>query len=162
MLENITLSGTLTCRLAKREDDVFLEQLFRYTREDLYQLPMPAEFIDQLVAQQYQLQQSAYRQQSPDAKVYVIESMQVGVGKIMLQFAESSIQVVDFSLLPSARRRGFGTLVLQSIQSVAQRQNSSIKLSVDRMNLQAKKLYLTLGFVISSANETHEVMVWRA
>lgn len=162
MLENITLPGTLTCRLAKREDDTFLEQLFRYTRGDLYQLPMPTEFIDQLVAQQYQLQQSAYRQQSPDAKIYIIETMQVSIGKIMLSVVDRCIHIIDFSFLPAMRRRGFGALVLQSIQSIAQRQDSAIKLSVDQMNLQAKKLYLTLGFVISGANETHEFMIWRA
>ncbi|ARU27698.1 GNAT family N-acetyltransferase [Cellvibrio sp. PSBB006] len=162
MLEHITLFEDLKYRLATQEDDVFLEQLFRYTRNDLYQLPMSREFIDKLVAQQYQLQQASYRQQAPDAKIYVIESRQLAIGKIMLHFDVSSIHIVDFSILPEKRGQGFGTRVLQSVQNLARQQNHKIRLSVDHMNLPAKKLYLSQGFVIAGANETHDTMVWAA
>ncbi|MGM8228462.1 GNAT family N-acetyltransferase [Cellvibrio sp. ARAG 10.3] len=160
MLESFSLLEDLKYRLATQEDDVFLEQLFRYTRDDLYQLPMSREFIDKLVVQQYQLQQASYRQQAPDAKVYVVESRQTAIGKIMLHFDISSIHIVDFSILPAERGQGIGTRVLQAVQNVARQQKCTIRLSVDRMNMPAKKLYLSQGFVIAGAGETHETMVW--
>ena len=162
MLEHITLFEDLKYRLATQEDDVFLEQLFRYTRNDLYQLPMSREFIDKLVAQQYQLQQASYRQQAPDAKIYVIESRQSAIGKIMLHVDVSSIHIVDFSILPEKRGQGIGSRVLQAVQNIARQRKHAIRLSVDRMNLPAKKLYLSQGFVMTGANETHDMMVWTA
>ena len=162
MLEHITLFEDLKYRLATQEDDVFLEQLFRYTRNDLYQLPMSREFIDKLVAQQYQLQQASYRQQAPDAKIYVIESRQSAIGKIMLHVDVSSIHIVDFSILPEKRGQGFGTRVLQAVQNLARQQRHKVWLSVDRMNAPAKKLYLSQGFAITGATETHDTMVWAA
>jgi ribosomal protein S18 acetylase RimI-like enzyme len=162
MLENMAFSKYLTCRLAREDDAFFLEQLFRYTRDDLYQLSMHKAFIDKLVSQQYQLQQASYRRQTPDVKIYVIEAEKIAVGKIMLHFDVSFIHIVDFSFLPAKRGQGFGTIVLQSIQNIARHQKSAVKLSVDRMNLSAKKLYLSSGFVVSGANETHETLVWSA
>ena len=162
MLEHSTLFEDLKYRLATQEDDVFLEQLFRYTRNDLYQLPMSREFIDKLVAQQYQLQQDSYRQQAPDARIYVIESRQSAIGKIMLHFDVSSIHIVDFSILPEKRGQGIGTRVLQIVQNIARQQKSSVRLSVDTMNVLAKKLYLSRGFVIAGTTETHEMMEWVA
>lgn len=162
MLEHITLFEDLKYRLATQEDDVFLEQLFRHTRDDLYKLPMSREFIDKLVAQQYQLQQASYRQQAPDVRIYVIESRQSAIGKIMLHFDVSSIHIVDFSILPPKRGQGFGARVLQAVQTVARQQNHTVRLSVDHMNSQANKLYLSQGFVMTSANETHDMMAWTA
>jgi ribosomal protein S18 acetylase RimI-like enzyme len=80
----------------------------------------------------------------------------------MLHFDISSIHIVDFSILPARRGQGFGARVLQAVQNIARQQKHAVRLSVDHMNLPAKKLYLSQGFVMTGANETHDTMVWTA
>jgi hypothetical protein len=49
---------------------------------------------------------------------------------------------------------------LKAIQASAKKRQIPVKLSVDRQNLLAKKLYLCLGFQPAGMTDTHEAMMW--
>jgi RimJ/RimL family protein N-acetyltransferase len=50
--------------------------------------------------------------------------------------------------------------VLRAIQAGAEKCRGHIKLSVDRQNLPAKRLYHRLGFQVAGISDTHESMTW--
>ena len=160
MLDEIKLFGELGLRPASAEDHAFFEQLFRSTRQHLYQIDMPVSSIDNLVNQQYQLQQISYAHQTPDAFHLVILLSKKPVGKIILDRTESFFLIVDLALLPEHRGLGIGTAVLRAIQTAAKKNRRSITLSVDQQNPGAKKLYLSLGFQVDNSSDTHDEMIW--
>lgn len=160
MLNEISLPAGFGLRIARAEDRVFMEQLFRSTREYLYLMNMPRQCVDILVTQQYQLQLASYQKQWPDATVLIIQLFAEEIGKIILNRNESAVHIVDVAFLPGWRGKGYGKTLLRAIQAVAAQQQVPVKLSVDRHNLLAKKLYLTLGFRVTGSSDTHDSMAW--
>ncbi|HEX5056963.1 MAG TPA: GNAT family N-acetyltransferase [Gammaproteobacteria bacterium] len=149
----------LTLRPPRTADAAFMEGLFRSTREHFYySMPAPREHVDLLIAQQYRLQQAHYARQWPAARTLIIERSGMPIGKITLDEGETALHIVDFIIEPAARGQGYGTAMLQALQTTAKARR--ITLSVDRQNLPAKRLYLALGFRVDAVSETHEAMSW--
>jgi ribosomal protein S18 acetylase RimI-like enzyme len=156
----MNLPDGLKLRPPQTADAVFMEDLFRSTRDDLHALPMSRQQVELLLAQQYRLQQASYARQWPDARNMIVERSGKAIGKIMLDESESAVHIIDFVLEPGMRGRGYGRAILQALQAVAGER--SITLSVDRQNLPAKRLYLGLGFRVDAVSATHESMFWNA
>jgi ribosomal protein S18 acetylase RimI-like enzyme len=154
------LPDAFELRRAGEADRPFMEQLFRGTREFLYRLPLPGPQIDMLVDQQYRLQQQAYAERFPNAHTLIIELSRRPIGKIMLDERASTVHIIDLALEPAMRGRGYGTGILRAIQAAARRRGMTVELSVDRHNVGAKKLYLSLGFQTIGMSESHESMAW--
>lgn len=160
MLNDISLAQELELRLADADDRAFVEQVFRSTREYLYMLPLPREQIDALAAQQYRLQQASYARQWPNAYTLIIQMSGRNIGQITVDESEAALRIIDIAFEPNMRGKGYGTAVLGAIQAHAKKRHMTIKLSVDRQNLLAKKLYLHLGFEVDAVFDTHESMIW--
>lgn len=158
MLSSIRLPNELGLHAAQAEHRAFMHQLFRSTREHLYSMPMPRQFIDTLVDQQYQLQQAAYARQFPNARTLIVQLSDEAIGKIILDENETILHIVDFAIEPGMRGRGYGTAVLRAIQAGTEKCRGQIRLSVDRQNLPARGLYRRLGFQVSATSDTHESM----
>lgn len=159
MLKDAALSHNLTLRPATAADGVFMEELFRSTREQFYSMPMPRSQVDLLLAQQYRLQQASYVRLWPGAHTLIIERAGRGIGKIMLDENAAQVHIIDFVLESGMRGKGYGTTILRALQAAAGARR--IGLSVDRQNPGARKLYCSLGFQVEAASETHESMSWR-
>lgn len=172
MINDFILPAGLELRTAQAEDDRFMEQLFSSTREFLYSMPMPKQYVDVLIGQQYQLQKTSYRQQAPQAVVLIIQLQGKPVGKIIINKNNNVFHIIDCVLMPEVRGQGYGSTVFRAIQAAAAQQKMSITLSVDRQNFLAKKLYFSLGFralefrvnvsgiQMNEASDTHESMSW--
>lgn len=158
MLIDAALPDGLTLRPATAADGLFMEELFRSTREQFYEMPLPRQHIDLLLAQQYRLQQASYAGQWPGAYTLLIERAGRGIGKITLDESAARVHIIDFVLEPGMRCKGYGTAILEALQAAAGERR--IGLSVDRQNLAAKRLYLGLGFAVEAATTTHESMGW--
>jgi ribosomal protein S18 acetylase RimI-like enzyme len=154
------LPDAFELRPARNEDQPFMEELFRGTREFLYRMPLPRSQIDILVSQQYQLQQNSYAQRFPRAGTLIIERLGRSIGKIVLDERTTAVHIIDFALEPAMRGKGYGTQILCAIQAAARERRMSVELSVDNQNVAAKKLYLRLGFQATEASDSHEFMVW--
>jgi ribosomal protein S18 acetylase RimI-like enzyme len=160
MLNDSSLSDGLELRPAQEKDQAFMGELFRSTREFLYLMPIPRQQIDILVNQQYRLQQDAYAGRFPNAYTLIIQLSGKAVGKIILDEGETAWHIIDITLIPGVRGKGHGTSILHAIQARAQKHQMPVKLSVDRQNPLAKKLYLRLGFQVEGMSDTHESMNW--
>ena len=163
-LNELTRIGDLCLRGIKPDDEIFLQKLFRLTRPHLTQIPMPAEFVEALIQQQYDLQKSSYGRHFPGCGHFLVLRHQEPIGRMMLYLdaEQTSLRLVDISLLPQWCGQGYGSALLWSLQSLAQKNKWQLVLSVDHQNWRAKKLYDSLGFQLEGASATHAVMTWSA
>ncbi len=160
MRDDLILPGELALRPALPDDDEFFQELFRSTRRYLYQIALPESSIDNLVQQQYRLQQTSFAHHSPDACHLVILLSKLPIGKVIIDRTQSSFHIIDLAIVPERRGQGIGTAVLRAIQAAAEKIMYSVELSVDQQNKDAKKLYLSLGFQVTGSSDTHDAMNW--
>lgn len=129
-------------RPAIASDNAFLAALFASTREEeMARSGWPEEFKAAFCAQQFAAQTAHYRQHYADASFSVIEIESAPVGRFIVHRQPDRIQIVDISLMPSARGRGLGTRLIESLFI----ERKTIGLCVERMN-RARQLYDRLGF----------------
>lgn len=162
MKHEFALPPGFNLRLAESHDDQFLRALFGSARPELALLPLPPAQLEQLMGQQYEWQQKSYLGQFPDAENWIIETQSGPVGKIMLHRSESHVHIIDFIIAPDWRRRGVGSTILVTLKNYVGLKARELRLSVDRQNIHAKRLYLQQGFAVSQISDTHEQMVWSA
>lgn len=158
----LTEPGNLRLRKARPRDQAFLLQLFHSNRPHLSQIPMPAEFVAALVQQQYDLQRTSYGKQFPDYLDLLILLGQKPIGNLKLykKDIDECLRLIDIALLPAYQERGYGRALLRALQHHAGQNDWAFRLSVDRQNWRAKKLYSDLGFRPENTSATHEEMIW--
>jgi ribosomal protein S18 acetylase RimI-like enzyme len=154
--------GDLRLRKVDSQGKSFLLQLFRSCRPHLEQIPMPAEFIDVLVQQQYDLQRSDYARRFPGYLDFLILQQQESIGNLKLYEDDGHLHVLDIALLPEHRSKGHGRTLLRWLQAMASEHDKQVQLSVDRQNWRARKLYDTLGFELVGTSGSHDFMAWEA
>lgn len=160
MLTKAALPQGLGLRIARPGDKPFMEKLFQSTREFLYLADAEKEYIDMIIHHQMQLQENSYGNQSPNACTMVIEKQNVPIGKVVIDLGSNIAHVIDLAFIAEARGKGYGKSVLQAVQYVATQQMLPMGLTVEKQNLQAKRLYLALGFQVAEESLTHEFMLW--
>lgn len=156
----LILPPGMTLRAAEPSDDYFLRSLFYSARTEFALLPLPKAQLEQLLRQQYEWQQKGYASQYPDAANWIIEKHSEAVGKITLLQSANLVHIVDFIVAPEWRGRGLGSALLTALKHCVDIGSGILRLSVDRQNGDAKRLYLRQGFVVSQISDTHEQMVW--
>lgn len=156
----LTLPVGFTLRLATADDERFLRTLFCSARPELALLPLPPTQLELLLGQQYELQQKGYFSQFPGANTWIIETYSGPVGKITLQKSAHAVRLIDFIVAPDWRRRGVGSAILNALKQDVAARAGELRLSVDRQNTGAKRLYAKHGFVVSELSNTHEQLVW--
>lgn len=160
MLDEFNSLIGLSAKAANANDNPFMAQLFYSTKPFFYELGLPREVVDTMLAQQYQLQQASYREQYPNANTYILFYHQQAVGKVMLDTSEYRVHIIDLIVINSMRGQGFGSAILAFIKQEAAIRNLPVGLSVEKENARAKKLYLQHGFKLESCSDTHELMLW--
>lgn len=160
--KQLTGLGDLRLRKADSRDEGFLQQLFRSNRPHLAQIPMPIEFVQALVQQQYELQRSSYSRQFPGYLDVLILLHQEPIGNMKLhEDAEAGcLRLLDIGLHPEHRGRGHGGTLLRALQTLAAHNDWVLRLSVDRQNWRAKKLYSALDFRLEKTSAINEEMIW--
>lgn len=162
LLDEFTRIGDLCLRGVNPDDEGFLKRLFRQSRPHLLQIPMPADFVEALIEQQYEAQKKSYDRQFPGGGHFLILRQQEPIGRLMLHAdnKQASLRLVDISLLPQFCGQGYGSALLWALQSLAQKKKWQLVLSVDHQNWRARKLYGSLGFHPEKRSATHEMMIW--
>jgi len=154
------LSPEHSLRLVEQEDEEFLCSLFCSARPELGLLPLSPVQLAQLIRHQFELQQRGYRHQYPQAENWIIATNSAPVGKIMFERSSSVVHIIDFIIAPEWRGRGVGHSILTALKEYVGAKSGVLSLQVDRQNINAKRLYHRLGFVMSQSSDTHEFLVW--
>jgi ribosomal protein S18 acetylase RimI-like enzyme len=149
-------------RLAAPADEPFLRNLHNGARAaEFAAAGLPPATLDMLLEQQYRAQTLGYAAQFPDAGSLIILHRDEPVGRVLLVAGEHRWHLVDIALLPSARGRGIGTDVIETIARAATEAGAhKVTLSVLFSNAGARQLYGRLGFA-ETGGDVHVTMTKR-
>lgn len=154
------LADGLNIRPARESDRPFIESLYHSTRDDLRMLDAEPDFIEALIEQQQEAQQQGYGEQFPNAFYLILEKQSDPIGRVVLDFAENEIRIIDIVLIPAARSMGYGSSILYALKHAAETVCTPLVLSVYKTNHAARKLYEQHGFAVEQGNPMVDQMVW--
>ncbi|MHB9119629.1 MAG: GNAT family N-acetyltransferase [Burkholderiales bacterium] len=157
---DLKLPAGLHLRPMSAADNAFIESLYRSTRDDLRMLDAEEDFIEEFIDLQRRAQTEGYGNMFPNAMYFVVEYHGERIGRVVLDFGQNEIRVMDIALIPAARGKGYGGQVLQAVQAVAGKVMTPVSLTVRFDHLRAKQLYARLGFAVEEAQIPFERMTW--
>jgi ribosomal protein S18 acetylase RimI-like enzyme len=157
---NCSDSG-LSFRLAEPADDAFFQQLFAANHRYFEHGDLPDLTIQQLLQQQYQLQQQSFLQQIPKPDTYLLLQRAEPVGRLMLARHAENLHLTDLALLPNHCGRGVGSALIQTLQHYARQQQLAISLLVDQQNCGARQFYLRHDFKSVAFVAGQEQLYWQ-
>lgn len=150
----------LVVRPSRVSDGPFLQSLYQAARPDLQWVDGEPEQVQQLVAQQFHVQEQGLGEQYPNAMHYVVEKLGTAIGALSTDFGPNEIRVLYLAFIPQARGQGYGRAVLQGVQSAAQQLRCPVATVVWTSNPHARQHYLALGFQVQESNLAAERLVW--
>lgn len=146
-------------RDAGGKDAPFLEKLYSETRRaEFAALGWDENQLEMFLQMQFNIQTQGYKLQFPDARISVIESGGILVGRMI---TTEEIRLVDIAVLPESRNHGIGSFVLNRLLDKAQSKEKSVDLQVLKSNVAATRLYERFGFEKTGENELYFMMRWR-
>ncbi|VVP93215.1 GNAT family N-acetyltransferase [Pseudomonas fluorescens] len=150
----------LVVRPSRATDGPFLQSLYQTARPDLQWIDGEQEQVQQVVAQQFQVQELGMGDNYPNAMHYVVEKLGTAIGALSTDFGANEIRVLYLAFIPKARGQGFGRAVLQGVQKAAQQIRCPVATVVWTSNPHARRHYLALGFAVEGSNPAAERLVW--
>lgn len=96
---------------------------------------------------------------TPNSVTYVIECADEKVGRLRLVDTDDEMFIGGLQLLPQYRGQGLGSSILHSLIERAARAHKVLRLNVDKNNVDAKRLYIRLGFVVVQELADEEVLL---
>lgn len=150
----------LVVRPSVTADGAFLQSLYQTARPDLQLIDDEQEQVQQIVAQQFQVQEQGMGESYPNAMHYVVEKLGTAIGALSTDFGPNEIRVLYLAFIPQARGKGYGREVLQGVQKAAQQIRCPVATVVWNSNPHARRHYLALGFAVEESNPAAERLVW--
>jgi ribosomal protein S18 acetylase RimI-like enzyme len=139
-------------------DQAFLQRLYASTRErEMACSGWPVAAIAEFLQQQFMLQQRYYQQHFPDGEFWLIERGGQAIGRLYLFWGETTLQLIDISLLPEHRGAGLGSALLGEWLARATTRGLAVGLHVEADN-PALHLYRRLGFEVVGDNGIYLAM----
>src|SRR3990167_2008847 len=157
--ESVAADG-LVVRPSRTSDGPFLHSLYQAARPDLQWIDGDREVIEQVVAQQFQVQEQGLGERFPNAMHYVIEKLDTAIGALTTDFGPNEIRVLYLAFIPQARGPGFGRQGPQGVQQAAQQIRCPVATVVWANNPHARQHYLALGFQVEECSPAAERLVW--
>lgn len=146
MFARADLPNGVSLRPTQPGDKDFERMVHDANRWDLWLADAEADYIRGVIEMQNQAQIAGHGAQYPNALYYIVEKTGTPCGRLVLDFGQSDVRVVDLALIPEAQGKGVGTTVLRAIQNVAAAIPAPVTLSVQAMNVGAYRVYESLGF----------------
>ncbi|KJZ67885.1 GNAT family N-acetyltransferase [Pseudomonas fluorescens] len=157
--ESVAADG-LVVRPSRISDGPFLQRLYQAARPDLQWIDDEREVVEQVVAQQFQVQEQGLGERYPNAMHYVVEKLDTAIGALTTDFGPNEIRVLYLAFIPQARGQGYGRKVLHGVQKAAQQVRCPVATVVWTNNPHARQHYLALGFQVEERNPAAERLVW--
>ncbi|MCR6633044.1 MAG: GNAT family N-acetyltransferase [Magnetospirillum sp.] len=154
------LQEGLSIRPANHSDAGFLASLNSANRAHLRLMDAERDQIEFLISEQQRYQTASYGEAYPNAMEFIVEKLSERIGRVVVNFGANFVHILDLSLLPQARRHGYGTTVLRALQAAAVKVAAPLTLRVSQANPQAARLYRSLGFIVEERQCGYDLMVW--
>jgi RimJ/RimL family protein N-acetyltransferase len=152
----------VTLRPFCEEDRDFLLRLYASTREEeLARVSdWSAEQKEAFLTQQFEAQHHHYQTYYADASFDIVLDDGEPIGRLYVSRWEREIRLVDVALVPEARGRGIGTVLLRDVLADGERTGRKVSIHVERFN-RALRLYRRLGFREVEENGPYFLLEWR-
>lgn len=162
MFGTADLPNGIRLRPTTDRDRAFERRLHDANRWDLHLVDGGPDFVQSLLDMQHTAQTEGHGAQHPDALYFIIEKTGEPCGRLVLDFTEMQVRVVDLAILPEAQGTGIGTTVLQAVQHVAGQVGAPVVLMVQRIDARAVRTYHALGFrpTAEQPNPAFVVLAW--
>jgi ribosomal protein S18 acetylase RimI-like enzyme len=143
-------------------DRPLLFQVYASTRADELKLvPWTEEQKLAFVRQQFEAQDTYYRENYRDTTWEVVLADGAPAGRIYVARWPQEIRVIDIALLPEFRGGGLGTRLLTEVLDEARTAGKPVRIHVEVMN-PARGLYERLGFRQVADQGVYLMMEWNA
>ena len=148
----------ITFRQIKNSDILFIEKVYRSTREkELNLTNWGEEQKNAFIVMQSMAQEAEYKKKYPGALFEIILYNKQPTGRLYTQETTTEIRLIDISLLPAFRGKGIGTTILNGLIIRSEKKQIPVTLHVEPDN-PALKLYLRSGFKHVKNNGRHLFM----
>jgi ribosomal protein S18 acetylase RimI-like enzyme len=154
------LAQGLVMRPSRSTDGPFLQRLYRSARADLQWIDGEQALVEEVIAQQFQVQEKGLDEHFPGALHYVIEKLDTPIGALSADFGPHEIRVLYLAFIPTARGQGFGRAVLQGVQQAATQVMCPVSTVAWASNPHACLHYLALGFRVEEQTPAAQRLVW--
>ncbi len=145
-------------RPVEEKDNLFIEAVYRSTREDELKLTNWDESQkNAFIMMQSMAQMAEYNTKFPGATYQVIIYKKQDAGRFYTWETDAEIRLIDIALLPAFRGKGIGTFLLGELVKRSNKVKKKISLHVDPDNT-AIQLYRRLGFIHIKNNGRHYYM----
>ncbi len=139
----------LTLRPLTAVDEPFMLALYLRSRDyEMTLLLWDDAQKEAFLTMQYHLQRQAYQQQYPQAEWSIVVWEGQDVGRLIVEPRPDEIGLMDITIAPEWRNRGFGSQLIQQVIARATAVDLPVRLHVDITNTAAVRLYQRLGFTI--------------
>lgn len=147
------------------DDRLFLIDVYRSTR--IEELNRAIDWSDEqksaFILHQFNAQDDYYKKVYPDATYDVIIYNEIPIGRLYVErfLIEGTIRIIDIAILPTYRKLGVGSYLINNLMEEAIQSNKSITIHVEIFN-KALDLYKRLGFeIIKETNGVYYLMEWK-
>lgn len=149
-------------QMVKQEskDEESVKIIFEESRSDLKLIPDEA-LQRQIISQQYEIEKHQMAMVYPQHEKYVMTIDGQVVGRIYFTKTSDHYRTLELGVLESFRGYGIGKLALEWLQVKARSDASELRLQVAKYNLNAIRLYQSLGFEVYEENEVFYQFKWQ-
>ncbi|MDU8543230.1 GNAT family N-acetyltransferase [Pseudomonas syringae group sp. J248-6] len=150
----------LVVRPSRETDSAFLQMLYHSARPDLQLIDGERDQVEDVIAQQFRMQDLGQGENFPNAMRYVIEKLGTPIGALVTDFGHNEIRVLYLAFIPAARGKGYGRNVLQGVQQAAEQIRCPVATVVWANNPYARQQYLALGFQVEEQDVAAARLIW--
>lgn len=150
----------LEVRPSRDSDNPFIQSLYHSARPDLQLIDGERDLVEEVIAQQFRVQEAGVGNGFPNAMHYVIEKLGSLIGALVVDFGPNEIRVLYLAFIPAARGKGYGRTVLQGVQQAAEKVCCPVAAVVWDNNPHARQHYLALGFQVEEQDIAAQRLVW--
>jgi ribosomal protein S18 acetylase RimI-like enzyme len=147
-------------RPCEPSDDPFLYDVFATTWESEVAALPNQKLAQHVLRIQHIAQERRFATRYPGHRRLVVLHGDRRAGRLYLFEAESSLHLVDLTLMPEFRCQGIGTRILHHLMAEATRDGSTISVGVPRTNKRVTGLCAALGFQLVAVDDLDNSFEW--
>lgn len=156
------VAGAIALRPTRGDDEAFLRELFRASREEMLARVAWTEAQKAgFCRSQYEARDLHYRNFFPGARHSIVELARERVGAMIVARTAATLYLVDVCIAPAFQGRGIGTQLLLGLQEEARSLGVPLTLHVDSES-RARRLYARHGFAALGDDGVTCEMEWAA
>lgn len=136
-------------RQATMEDKEFVYNLKKLVLKD---------YIDEIWGWDEDYQRKDFEVCYNPANNKIITCNNSDIGIVEASKDSDEIHIIEIAILPEYQGMGIGTKVLKQIIDNSKARDKRVKIGCFKINIEAKKLYLKLGFKVVEETKTHYIL----